>query len=615
MSKNKLVVHISRSPLAGAPIRMINALNEYTDYEARLINTNPDCYGKRTFPEDLVWKKDRDICLDLISRADIIHFHHYFDLENNFLGVNFLKDTKKDCKFLRHYHTDLNTLTSGDKQLAEEFTKDSLNRVVIPHYPERTFLDSHILPNIIPIYDENMKPKQINNKKVKVLYSASTKASRHEERWATKGYPEVTKKLKYLSKKLDFEYIELFGVPYEKAMKIKQTADIIIGDIVTGSYHLTELEALSQGKVVISYLDARSVMTLINVVGCDDLPFVNATLDELNNILKELIENKALREEIGAFSRDWIEKYYDDKVLVNKFVEVYDKILNNVTIKREGCEEFSTAKEFLYNRVYDIKWEDNTKYQLKHKVLRKVKMMFSRVRIKIVKIVKYINVQSKNLVHKINLFFKIPFDYKQYWTSDDMNNVIPLNHGQTPEGFDPKEILRKLTEEISFDSVLDFGCGYGRISQTFPAEKYTGIDLNPNALKKARENNPGYKYEETFVNAQSYPVSDLTYAYTVFLHLDDETLENILSKLSNTTGKYFIIAEILGKEWANMGQSIPPTYCREKEEYESLMKKQGFELIKEMDLPYSRYVNDERYSKMKNKNISFLLFEKQIKDN
>lgn len=50
-----LVVHIAFSPLAGAPIRIVTALNAYTNMHARLINTNPAGYGKRTFPEDLIW--------------------------------------------------------------------------------------------------------------------------------------------------------------------------------------------------------------------------------------------------------------------------------------------------------------------------------------------------------------------------------------------------------------------------------------------------------------------------------------------------------------------------------------------------------------------------------
>lgn len=55
-------------------------------------------------------------------------------------------------------------------------------------------------------------------------------------------------------------------------------------------------------------------------------------------------------------------------------------------------------------------------------------------------------------------------NYKDYWIGDSLNNIIPLNHGENPEGFDPKLVLKDITKKLDFDTVLDFGCGYGRLS-------------------------------------------------------------------------------------------------------------------------------------------------------
>lgn len=97
-----LIVHIAFSPLAGAPIRIVNALNAYTNMHARLINTNPAGYGKRTFPEDLIWKEaNKEECLELISKADIIQCYHWidFDSDKNPLGVCLKKSgaSRKIC--------------------------------------------------------------------------------------------------------------------------------------------------------------------------------------------------------------------------------------------------------------------------------------------------------------------------------------------------------------------------------------------------------------------------------------------------------------------------------------------------------------------------------------
>lgn len=357
-----LVLHISKTSLAGAPIRIVNALNKYTDYAARLVNFMPSELkdGTEVFEEDLNWQnaQDKNEIRNLIKQADIIHFHHFMDLEffNPFL-INFLKETKPGCKFLRHFHTDKQYIAKNDLDFNKFFPKDATPRVVIPHYPERTFMDSVIVPNIIPIYEEYCMPKKVENKKPVVAYSASNKTSYKKERWATKGYPEVSAKLKDLSEKLGFELVEIVDMNFKQAMEVKQNADIVIGDIVTGSYHLTELEALSLGKPCLSYLDGRSVMTFMNTFKSADIPFVNVNIDNMEQALEALINNKDLRENLGKFSREWIEKYYSDEILVKSFMDVYEKLLNDEALCRDESSRFPDVKDFLYNRVYDYNWQ------------------------------------------------------------------------------------------------------------------------------------------------------------------------------------------------------------------------------------------------------------------
>ncbi|WP_277871454.1 hypothetical protein [Brachyspira aalborgi] len=43
--------------------------------------------------------------------------------------------------------------------------------------------------------------------------------------------------------------------------------------------------------------------------------------------------------------------------------------------------------------------------------------------------------------------------------------------------------------------------------------------------------------------------------------MDNNTLEEVLLKLSKSTNKYIIISEIMGREWRRDG--LPPTFCRD----------------------------------------------------
>lgn len=361
-----LIVHVALTPLAGAPIRIVDALNKYTDFEARFINYSPNCCGNRTFPEDLVWEKDKDECLEYISSADILHFHHFIDLDsdNNPFLINFRKINPK-AKFIRHFHTDLNYIVENTVKTKKDIINDKYPKLVIPHYPERTFLDTYIVPNIIPINDEILKPASVQNEAIKVFFSASIDTSMWHTRWNTKGLPEVQDKLSKLNKNSNFDFQIVTNTPYIECQKLKQQSDIVIGDTTSGSYHLTDLEALSMGKPTFSYLDNRTQLVLQNLLQCDELPFINTRLEEIDLPFFEIVKNEQLRKELGQFSRSWIEKYYDDRKLINHFIDVYQKLLNDEPIKREL--EFPLVKNFLYNDLYDMQWSTRKQLYKKEK--------------------------------------------------------------------------------------------------------------------------------------------------------------------------------------------------------------------------------------------------------
>ncbi len=352
------IVFVSCTPLAGAPIRILNALNTYTDFNVRLINLNPTLYGNRTFPEDLIWIKDREECLEHISRADILHFHHFFDIEseNNPFGVNFKKIAPK-AKIVRHFHTNLPQLCKWLNCTQNDILNDPYPKLVIPHCTERTFLNAFVVPNIIPIYDDLLMPIQVKNTVPQIFFSATSDISMWDSRWEAKGLPEITEKFKALQNIEKFNFQIIKNTPYLECMQIKQGSDIVIGDITSGSYHLTDLEALSQGKPTLSYLDGRSQMVLQSLLKCDYLPFINTRLEECDLPFIELIRNNELREEIGAISRKWIEEYYTEQKLVEFYKLAYNKILNDEPLSRQKELEYNKAKTFLYNDLYDMQWE------------------------------------------------------------------------------------------------------------------------------------------------------------------------------------------------------------------------------------------------------------------
>ena len=77
-------------------------------------------------------------------------------------------------------------------------------------------------------------------------------------------------------------------------------------------------------------------------------------------------------------------------------------------------------------------------------------------------------------------------------------------------------------------------------------------------MKETQSNLFNINYEDIFINSKNYPNSDLVNAFFVFLHLDDDDLEDALIKLSKNN-RYMIISEIMGREWRRDG--LPPVFC------------------------------------------------------
>ncbi|MBM3200901.1 MAG: class I SAM-dependent methyltransferase [Chlamydiae bacterium] len=188
-----------------------------------------------------------------------------------------------------------------------------------------------------------------------------------------------------------------------------------------------------------------------------------------------------------------------------------------------------------------------------------------------------------------------------FWAEEGLDHIIPKGYGDYPEGFDVVSFLRSWLSPFDQSDIVDLGCGYGRLCTAFSKERYKGLDINPNAVLMAKKLYPDYQFFEL----ETYPKADLYLAYTVFLHLEDHEVESILQKVDTS---YFIVAEILGREWRRDGN--PPVFNREFDEYLKIFHRYQFDLVEEKLKPYERYKQNACYLG-KNTDISFLLFKRK----
>jgi SAM-dependent methyltransferase len=211
---------------------------------------------------------------------------------------------------------------------------------------------------------------------------------------------------------------------------------------------------------------------------------------------------------------------------------------------------------------------------------------------------------SRSLKHSIkNSPQKVTIDYKRYWEEDQLKNLVAGSETH-PEGFSPIDFLRPLIEPIQDLKITEIGCGAGRLCNITTCDKYLGLDLNKNAVERAKINNPDYTFKEVNVDSE-YLKGDICLAYTVFLHIDDDTLKDTIRRFKDANYTYILISEILGREWRRKGN--PPVYNRDLNDYLITMQNHGYFLYREVSRNYKRYL---RYAPERNVKISGLLFKR-----
>jgi SAM-dependent methyltransferase len=97
-----------------------------------------------------------------------------------------------------------------------------------------------------------------------------------------------------------------------------------------------------------------------------------------------------------------------------------------------------------------------------------------------------------------------------------------------------RQVAGAVAEMLPIGSVLDIGCGYGRVAQQFiiNGHRYTGIDVSPEAIARAESEHPTGKFICCDV-LQWHPRQqyDIVAALYVFVHfVDDNAWRSIVEK-------------------------------------------------------------------------------------
>jgi len=97
------IVHFSKTPLAGAPIRLVHALQEHSQHEVHLVDL--ERWGN--YQHDVVHVENPEKALALAEAADIIHLHNYLEYaSDDFYPIDFASLLNEGKQYVRQFHSE-----------------------------------------------------------------------------------------------------------------------------------------------------------------------------------------------------------------------------------------------------------------------------------------------------------------------------------------------------------------------------------------------------------------------------------------------------------------------------------------------------------------------------
>lgn len=160
----------------------------------------------------------------------------------------------------------------------------------------------------------------------------------------------------------EFEYKRIQNVPRPEALSIYENADIILDQILLPGGGKLAHEGLAMGKVVLTLMAFEKY----DQKKPTDNPLVDIDEKNLYEVLKKLIPNVDLRNDIASKGRPFIEKYHSPKFICANIIKNLKKSNDDVesdfkpTFFREQFIPESTEAAEVYNEwnnyVKDCNW-------------------------------------------------------------------------------------------------------------------------------------------------------------------------------------------------------------------------------------------------------------------
>jgi glycosyltransferase involved in cell wall biosynthesis len=156
------------------------------------------------------------------------------------------------------------------------------------------------LPQVLDLSRWRPGPPPMSRRTPVVLHAPSNER--------LKGSQAVDSVCRALAERGLIEYRRLHGVPYREMPAALRGADIVLDQFALGSYGVLALQAMACGRTVVGH-----VSPVVRARVGRDLPVVEATCDDLADVLAELLDSPAAAGAVADAGRSYVEEFHDGR--------------------------------------------------------------------------------------------------------------------------------------------------------------------------------------------------------------------------------------------------------------------------------------------------------------
>ena len=133
-----------------------------------------------------------------------------------------------------------------------------------------------------------------------------------------KGTEHIVSAVRKLEERHPIDFILVQNMAQDEAKAIYQKADIIVDQLLLGTYGVFAIEGMALGKPVVTYVMDEMLETYPS-----ELPIQSASVETIEDVLERLILSPQLRREIGMAGRKYVEDYHDYRKVAAYLRKIY----------------------------------------------------------------------------------------------------------------------------------------------------------------------------------------------------------------------------------------------------------------------------------------------------